>query len=504
MSKRITRQAYLDAVAQKIDASKTYLQYGPLDPESSQPLRDEKGLITTFSNIMDVATNHYDFTQGFAMRDDCVAQNVANFSGGDDGETYADVSLVQTMGAIDVTILTQAQSLIPFLAVDRAMSDPVDTIFYANILAINTAGGVNANDEVMPNFAPPNPNVNLGPATNSLTVTASTTTASVNFSEYLTPGTVQVSVVRSGTTYVGQDYAKNQTIYFPGTVALSATVNYNTGLVSLAETANGDVITVTALQDVGADTSGSNILKVRAEHIAIQLTAVPKQFIFEENEPANMYMNRIAAKAAKAGAITDYRDLHFQRLTNMYIENVNRDLIRILVTLGAAVTPVNLNLAAYSVGGSFAMTKDDLVAKFFIDLRTDFLSRTNTPGTVVVTGTQGGALLESHQTKWVPAPNYYSQMNGFIGTFNGVPVYRHNLLDVLATAGQADFYVGAKLPDNSSGTMVFGEFLPLVQTSTIGNYTNPMQKSTGWFSQVGSIPIQAGLVSHGVVKLGQY
>jgi len=96
-------------------------------------------------------------------------------------------------------------------------------------------------------------------------------------------------------------------------------------------------------------------------------------------------------------------------------------------------------------------------------------------------------------------------LNGYVGSFDGMPIYRHNVLDQLETgSGNANFYMGCKLADNSSGTLVFGEFLPLVQTSTIGDFSNPFQKSTGWFSQVGHRVIQGSLVSHGVVKLGSY
>jgi hypothetical protein len=499
--RRISKQDLLDVVAQKLQKASKYLAYGPLS-EDSAPLRNEEGMVNTLATVMGVANNFYDRDRGF----DPVADRIANFSGGDGGESYGNVSLVQTMGALDVTIMTLANSLIPFIAVDRPMANPTDTIYFNNLVAVNTAGGVSAGDELMNNFMPPNPNVNLGPATVSLNLTSTgTTSQTVNFSEYLVAGTVQVTLVRGGVTYTAQDFNKDGNLFFGGGLGVSGVVAYSTGLVTFSSgLANADAIVVNALLDTTADSTGTNILKVRSEHIASQLVSQPKQFIFEENEHANMYMNRIAAIAQKAGGITDYRELYFSRLTNMYIEDINRDLVKILVAIGAAVQTVTLDLSQYGSGAGFAMTKDDLISKFFINLRTDFISRTSVAATVCVVGTQGSALLESHATKWTPAPNFYSQLNGFIGTFNGVPIYRHNYLDTIQTAGFADFYMGAKLPDNSSGTMVFGEFLPLVQTATVGNVTNPLQKSTGWFSQVGIKAIQNTLVSHGKVTLGKY
>jgi len=498
----VKKDDYIGAIGQKLQKAKKYLMYGPLG-EDAAPLRDEQGIMQTFSNVINIGENFYDRTGGVDVVADSIITGggrLTNFS----GESYGNVSLVQTMGAIDVTIMTLANSLIPFLAVDRSMANPVDTIYYANLVSTNAAGGVGINTELMNNFAPPNPNVNLGPAVLTQTVTATGASQTIAFNEYIVASTVQVVITHSAVAYNGQDFAKDGNVYYNG-FAAPTTVNYQTGLITIASgLTNGDTIAVTALLDVENDTAGSNILKVRSEHIPTTLTSQPKSFIFEENEHANMYMARIMAQAAKAGGVTDYRDLYFSRLTNMYIEDINRDLIKILVAISATVTPITLDLTTYTASTSFAETKNDLIANFFIKCRSDFISRNNIPCTVCVTSTKGTSLLENHPTKWVAGPNYRTQLNGFVGTFDGVPVYRHNYLDSIRNSATASYYFGAKLPDNSSGTMVFGEFLPLVQTSTIGNVSNPMQKSTGWFSQVGSQAIVNSLVSLGTITFGTY
>lgn len=505
----LNKNAFLDAVATKLVANQDLLATGQMVDKTGKSiginLRDDIGMQVSFSNVLGIADNLFLARGGRDVVADYTESAATNFSG---GEKFGDVSLVTTVGAIDVTILLLANSLIPYLAVDRSMNNPTDTIYYANLIAENTAAGVTANDTVMGNFVPPNANVNLGPAamTVSHTVTSSDSGAfQITFSgEYLVPGSINIAILRTPTNYTAADVKKDGVIYCNG-LAIVGVVNYTLGTVTISSgLATGDVITAVAVQDVGADTSGTNILKVRSAHTATQLNSLPKMFIFEENEAANMYMNKIMAVAARAGGITDYRALHFGRLTNMYIEDINRDLIRNLVTLGAGVTAVTLNLSTYTTGNSFALTKDDVISKFFIDLRSDLLSRTGVPATVCVTGTQGASLLQSVPGKWVAAPDFFTILNGFVGTFDGLPVYRHNLLDTLQSVGFADYFMACKLPDNSSGTMVFGEFLPLVQTPTVGNVSNPIQKATGWFSQVGLATIQSTLVSHGIVTLGTY
>jgi hypothetical protein len=503
----VTKQDYLDAVAQKLVACKGLLSHGPVVDKDKKPIgnpfRDDIGVSVSFSNVLSIAENFYNARNGQDVVANYTQSAITNFSG---GETYGDVSQVQTVGAIDVTIVLLTQSLIPYLAVDRSMNNPVDTIYYANIIADSTAGGVSAGDTVIGNFAPPNANVNLGPALyqQSITAGAVTTTETFNVNQYIVPGTVNIQLLRGGVSYTISDVKKDQILYCNG-LAIPGTVNYTTGVIILTSgVAQGDVITVNALQDVGADSSGAQILKLRPQHTPVQLVSSPKQFIFNENEAANMYMNKMMAIASRAGGVTDYRALHFGRLTNAYIENINRDLLNALIKIGNAVNPILLNLGQYAVGGSFSMTKDDVITKFFIDMRSDLLSRTNTPASVCVTGTQGASLLQSVKDRWVAAPNFFTVQNGYVGTFDGMPVYRHNLLDVLQSAGNADFYMGCKLADNSSGTLVYGEYLPLVQTPTYGNVNNPIQRATGWYSQVGTQVIQSGLVAHGVVTLGSY
>jgi hypothetical protein len=504
---KVTKQSYLDAVAIKLQNCQGLLAHGPLIDSKGQPignpLRDDIGVQVSFSNIFKIAENLYDLRNGQDVVANYTESSITNFS---NGETYGDVSQVQTVGAIDVTILLLANSLIPFLAVDRSMNNPVDTIYYANIIADNTAGGVSAGDTVIGNFTPPNANLNLGPAnaSQSITVPGATTAETFNFNQYIVPGSVNITILRAPTTYTVSDLKKDGTLYANG-IAVVGTVNYSTGVVAIASgVTTGDVINVTVLQDVTADSNGTQIVKLRSQHTPVSLISTPKQFIFNENEAANMYMNKMMQIAARAGGVTDYRALHFGRLTNAYIENVNRDLLNALIKIGNQVTPVTLNLSTYTTGTSFALTKDDVITKFFIDMRSDLLSRTNTPATVCVTGTQGASLLQSVTGRWVAAPSFFTVLNGYVGTFDGMPVYRHNLLDVLQTTGLADFYMGCKLADNSSGTMVYGEYLPLVQTPTYGNVANPIQRSTGWYSQVGVQIIQNQLVSHGQVTLGQY
>jgi hypothetical protein len=96
----IKKQDYLDTVATKLINSQAFLAHGPLVNDKGEglgtPLRDEIGVSVSFSNILNIAENFYGARQGRDVVADYTEAAVTNFSG---GESYGNVSLVQTMGA---------------------------------------------------------------------------------------------------------------------------------------------------------------------------------------------------------------------------------------------------------------------------------------------------------------------------------------------------------------------------------------------------------------------
>jgi len=422
--KNIKKSDYLDVVGQKLSKAADYLRHGPLGKKGE--LRDDVGLQYTFSNILDIAGNLYDANMqgGNGFFKDPVADRLANFS---DNSGYGDVSLVTTVGAIDVTILTMANSLVPFVSVDRSMANPQDTIYYQNLVATQTVGSLNQDDIAQGSFLPPNNNVNLGPATATASVTGTGSgSPTISFNTYLLPGQVGISILLSSVTYTGSDFKGDGFIYMGNGYAGGAvTVNYQTGVVTFATLANTAVATATVIQDVGKDSTGGAITKVKSVYVPTQLITEPHQIILEDNAHNTMVMNKIFANSKRVAGLGDYTAVQFTRVAQVYTEDINRMLLKIIVALGAADgSPQTLSLASYGVS-SFAETKNDLVSRFFIGMRTKFIQATNVPPTVCVTSSRGAAELESNPIKWIPAPSFYTQLNGFAGTFDGMPVFRH-------------------------------------------------------------------------------
>lgn len=491
--------SYLQAVNKKIDTPEVshMLQFGTKAPVAGQNrVRDNVGMECTKATILQSAQNLYTVTAG---RDE-FARKMSNFSARMDAPStgFEAVSDVKTVGSIDVTIVALSTSLIPFFAIDRGMSTPVDVIWYNNLVALNTAGGVNQGDVVSGNFTPPNSKVNLGPygsaeaAAATLSVAASTT--------HLIPGTVVATVTVGDKTYVGKDYSSDGTILFPVAAGLSeaATVDYDTGAISI-KTAAATKIKVEWKRDVAADATGASVLQVAPDWKSVTLEADAQNIVMKDNLINRAYMNKAQLLATAGAKGMSGADILFARTKDAYIEYLNRMVISQLLE-GLTTDSIFLDLSTYTVA-NFAQTKNDMLLQFMTNAQATFLGRTGIGCTSVITGTYGVALLSAVPGAWTPNPELNQGLNGLAGYFNGLAVYRHNYMDYVTNPGQSQFVFSAKLPDNNSGSCAYGEFLPITNTGVVSNFDMPQNISSGLFSMAGAKKIDAGLTLRATVKL---
>ena len=493
----VSEDQYLNAVREKFmdPETQTLLKYGQNFSQKVTPLRNSIGMADTFDMVMSSARNAFRATGGRVALSDMIA----NFS---EGPGYSDVSDVRTVGAIDVTLISLSQSLIPYTCLDRALPTPAATIYYNNIIANNEAGNVQKGDIVSGNFVPPNTKVRLGPksvTTPSVEFAAADTTYTADLGEYVSTGTVKVTVTNGTDTFVGQDFAKNGTIYFSGT-PVTASVDYESGVVTLKGLVAGQSFTASASLDGTKDTTGKNILKVIPDWVPTTLESYPQDIILQNSIPNMMFMSKVNT-LANGTATSPYNDVLYQRVKNAYIDSINATVIEELVKDSAAAD-IQIDISTYGTN-SFSNTKNDLVSQLISNMRAKLLQRTNCPITAILVNSNGAAMLENIPIQFTPSPNIFAGINGLIGYYLGVPVYRHNALD-----GQIGFYnpganaefIGLfKNADNTSGSLVFGEFLPFTSTGVCQNYNAPTMTATGYFSQVGIKKISNSLIVRGQI-----
>jgi len=505
MNNKHTLQEYMNAVDGKLHQAAPWLKKGVLQDRGN--IRDDMGLMHTFSNIKDIAATMWTLNKGR----DFVAEEISNFS----GAGYSDVSQVSTIGAIDITIITLSTSIIPYLCIDRSMANPVDTIYYSRLVADGASEGLTDGVDVVPNLGAPNVGSTLGGAK---TVTqAAATSGAISTAVDIIPGTIVVTAVQSGNTFTGTDsgsnglinfspiFVSNAPVAFVGSIYIGAAgvVNYRTAVITSAGMTSGTTLSVTFLTDQSSSTSGTGLTKVKPVWSPTQLVTRPKQIILEQNALAQANINKILANSASVGIGADYTNIHFTRISTLYTEIVNQDVINQFVALtDAAVSEIDLT--NYNLSGTaqaFSLTKDDIVVRFIINMKSTFRKYNWIDPTVILTGTRGAAELESNNSgKWVPLTGIPGTQNGVCGTWDGMPVFRHSHIDSIDTNQYVHFYMAAKQPDNKAATLAFGEFLPLIQTPVVGNFANPLQTAISFYSQVGSKVILPTLFKKGRIK----
>lgn len=527
----ISRKEFIRIVGEKARAASELLTFGDLGPKFNKPVRDAQGLTQTFSNIYDEANTQYDYNGAH----DYVAGAIqTNFS----AAGYSDVSNVTTMGAIDVTIRVLAKSLVPHVAVDRALADPVATVYFMDLVATNNVNGVKAGQTVVDNFAPIE-----APSLFSQTVKAvvdvaelgekAAEGATLNLSTLIVPGKLHVRLLKDGSedknwedakeVWHGYDYDADGNIIIGG-AAVTGTVSYKgtdgvAGQVILTGDLSGyKTIVVEAEEDAtsitDANTDGDAQLTLKPEWKEIVLRTRPKTINLQQNIHANAVIQKIQARAALLGATANYTALAFNRITALYMEDINQDCIKHIVKMAhdksnEDVEIAFLDLTDYTGAQLTARneTLEHLVFRFFVSMVTDFLRRTSLSPTVCITGSRGAAELRTNLSKFVPSETFASVQNGFAGTYDNIPVFRHIIIDRLESiqfkenaSKVATFYLATKQLDNNCGSLILGEFLPLSQLATTSNFSNLTQVASGFYSQVGITPIQNKLVQKGIIS----
>jgi len=154
---------------------------------TNRKVRTEKGLISTFNLLVKSAENYYYNLPARGGVDPVEAMtNVFSITPG-----MGNVRNVSTVNAMDITISSLIKSFIPYIAIERGMDAPQTTIYYRDLVALRTAGGVNEGDVVLGNFSAPNTNVQLGQELKTVVINATSsaqTNVNVSFNSPLVAG----------------------------------------------------------------------------------------------------------------------------------------------------------------------------------------------------------------------------------------------------------------------------------------------------------------------------
>lgn len=503
----------LSKVGQKINAKK--------DKFLIQGQRDEEAFgIHTTGRILQATRNsffsgkYYDPVEIMFSQLEEEQGNEAMFASGG----YSAVSQGPSRSAEDITIVTSIVSLIPYLAIERAMSDPEASISYENIVAMNNHGAVNAGDVIQGPFTASNLDLDLGLQTATLAVAAGTN-ATLSFGAPIVKGGVLVTYKYDSTDptkeLTARDYGKSGSVDWKGLAGNltgvdipGVAINYDTGVVTLTGTIAADTITVQAALDGTEDDTGNSIQRATIDYPTAILKAEPKNIILQSSLSAEAYRNKMLMNAIEAGMTVNVAETAFRQLMQAYISYVNLLLVRGIVDAGELAKLdqpsgqyVEVDISSYALSSSFSETKNDLLDDFVLRLNQQLMNACGSGATCIVVGSVGAVKLGNVKGSFTKAPSFMSDVDGFIGTYMGsIPVVRHRYIDRVSAANYANVYVLHKDPSGKAGPIAFGEYTAPVTTDNALNFKNPEQYAKSLFSFVGCKIIIPQLVAAGRIK----
>lgn len=437
----------------------------------------------------------------------------AIFKGFSDTPGMNDVDNVKSVDAIDISIMATMQSIIPYIAAERAMQRPADIIYYQKLVTTNANGGFKKGDDVVNPFRPL-------PTTMRLNKSSSTFTVTSEDAEGITvdKGTVKydgdtaiakrsvIITITSGEgdeakESIGRDKDGDGIIYWnKGGLAESATVNYADGDITITGVVDGAKVTITGEYERTSEESGAHTLKVKAVTEKVTVEAETNRIILESSFEENSYMNKMTYDLQQVGISMDYGKRSLRQLLDGYVHFIDLLVVdQFQRTAMKSNSGVTFDLTQYSISTSQASTKNDKLNEFMLELDTALLRQCAKAPTCYVVDTDAARIL-ANNPYFTANANFGNYLNGVIGTYKNVPVVRHNALDEVLPVGSAFVGVTHKTADGQAASIVFSEFLPPYSIRPALNYNNPSQFSTGLFSQNTAKEIVPELSTYGVIK----
>jgi len=472
----------------------------------------DRGFAYTAQRIMTSSKNLF-----FSMNNEMFEPVEAMFSALTDRPGMADVQNVAGVNVVDISILSTIQSILGYVALERAMDKPIDTIYYQTLVAANAAGGFSKGDTVVSPFKPISPAINLLNGTVSGEVeaddSASTDEAEIELGKNLLPGSVVlVAKLADDVIGTGSDLKKDGIIYFDSaTFCTSASVNYDTGVVTILDLAIDTTVTkviATATVDATADDTGAGTLVTKPKMVTTQLVSKPNRVVLNSSFEDAAYMNKQTYDLQSAGVSMDFGKRAILQLLDAFTASIDYRCIAALYTAMTTSTPSPevLDLTTYSLAGSEASTNNDQVNNYIIKLNKQLQKASGRGPAAYVVDTEGAGVLGNNPMYFTANANFDQQLNGVIGTYRGIPVIRNVALDgkLDPSSGTSRFaFIGAvhKTADGQAGPIAFGEYLPPYSVRPAINYDNPSQFSQGLFAQNEVQVVAPELSSYIKVKL---
>lgn len=450
---------------------------------------NEEGFMHRADRIRQSAANFY-----FSASSTCNEPVGAMFQAFSERPGMSDVDNVAAVDLVDINIMATQQSVMGYLSAERAMDKPIDIAWYQKLVAINDAGGFAKGEDVLNPYTPLPTKINLGAVVTAKDV-AVDSDGDVEIQLDAKPLVKkQVTIVAKDASgaivATGSDLKGDGVIYWDnGTACDSATVNYDTAKVNLTGVVSSvaAALTATANIDRTSQGDGANTIKVKPKTETIQLVSKPNRIILENSFEDNMFINKQAYNLSNVGVQLDFGKRAINQLLRSFVNYLDVTSVTKTaeVMLGQAPSE-ELDYTDYLISTSEASTKNDIVYQYVLKLNKNLQTKSGKGVTAYLVDSEAAIILACNAMYFKGNDAYNNNLDGMIGTFNGIPVIRHHALNgILDTAEVKYGFLGAlyKAPSGETAPTMYGEFLPPYSVVPALNYDNPSQYSQGLFSQ---------------------
>lgn len=417
---------------------------------------------------------------------------------------YAETPLLSTQ-YFNASVASFVSSFAGFMSIERDFEQPTGLFYWFDVL------GVTDLRQVIPNLGPDNYQdiQSMGGFTLEITPAAQTSFSSL-IGRKIIPSSLRVKVTTESESYELIDNGQGQFMAIAGKLN-SSSINYLNGRVEfeLASALDGDAqkekivivgkedVTGTPCNTVGASNAHANDKRFIAKLQQIALTTVPDMLIAEYN---------IASLGAlKKATGSDMATFLFTKLRELYTKMINYKLVSTLEEGYVGNTMSDLDLTQDNLTGKFLdyRSRIDLFDAYLINVESALATKAvkGVTTTAYVAGNAAANQFQKGQMigKWEKNTKM-TYINDLLGWYNGIPVLRST--DINEAAGGGTFYAIHKTEDGQMAPLARGIYMPLTDTPTVGNYSNPTQMAAGIYYQEGTRYMAPELVQKVTFKIG--
>lgn len=417
------------------------------------------------------------------------------------------ISSLQTVSAIDITLQILIYSFLPWMAIERPADTSTVTISWKSVVATNNNGNVQKGDQLLGNFSPESSAVNLYTPIKDLNATGNGTQMLLDFGSQLFEGTVLMTITKAGVTKTGKDY--NGLVMFPGE-QISFSVDYESGAVTSSAAVSAEYeVKAQAMIDMWASSQNPQVLRATNKMRSVQLVTRETGIVMEDSIDRIMF---ILKTLDQAGDELTYEQYMSQMMFDLYLSFINNLLMIGIHTRAAQLAgtseleDLTVDLSTY---GSQIIAdparKYDELSTLTENMNSYMLSTANCGVTCWVVGSKICKLMAADKFRFKKSDTYNTQMNTLAGTYDGIPVLRHEYIDRMIDALDADGYGSIfgvyRDPNGEAAFMAYSEFLPIHTTGNVYNFQNPLEFAKALVSQVGTKIIEPKLCVQGKFKV---